>query len=69
MKPSIDQTCYDLPGVPFTADSKQIQAACHEMLFIYDNSSLSTYSLLTESERQTIRTRDQEAHQVLKAIE
>ncbi len=39
------------------------------MLFIYDNSSLSTYSLLTESERQTIRTRDQEAHQVLKAIE
>jgi DnaJ-class molecular chaperone len=54
MKQIDDQTYYEVLGVSFNADSEQIQSAYSELLSIYDTDSLSTYSLFSATERQTI---------------
>lgn len=65
MKQIDDQTYYEVLGVSFNADSEQIQSAYSELLSIYDTDSLSTYSLFSETERQTFLDQANEAFKSL----
>jgi DnaJ-class molecular chaperone len=65
MKQIDDQTYYEVLGVSFNADSEQIQSAYSELLSIYDTDSLSTYSLFSETERQTILDQAKKAFKAL----
>ena len=60
-----DLNYYELLQIPVNASSFEIRQAYKNVLGIYEGSSLATYSLFTEEERQGILARIEKAFQTL----
>ena len=56
MKKFEDLSYYEILEIPVGASSYEIREAYKEALSIYNEDSLTTYSLFTDDERDEIRT-------------
>jgi curved DNA-binding protein CbpA len=59
-------THYDVLGIPPRADLQQVEKAYRYCLSMYDEGSVSTYSLLDPAELRRARARVKEAYEVLR---
>lgn len=64
-----DRTYYDILDIPADASSEEIRKAFREIQSIYDQESLSTYSLFSPKERAAILAEAEHAFRALSSLE
>jgi flagellar biosynthesis protein FlhG len=62
----MDDTHYEVLGIPPRADLQQVEKAYRHCLALYDEGSVATYSLLDPAELRSARSRVQQAYEVLR---